>query len=383
MTEVSQSMGVREFVQRLRPLNLNQYDDAKATVLERVNKLIGDKPTRDSLKRDQGVLFTPLDILAVVVFFAAFLVSSVHIIHRMGEMANKNFAAQSANVLTYGLNIDGNVYTLAHQLGFIFLAEASMLLFMVTWRMQIKREKIEGRVFWNLIPRQIFSVYLALALVAMAFVLIANAASGLNFLEALMPPVFTIGLGFHVEHLIVELLERRDDLNSRLVKAMNTWDQANEDPTTHPEYRKLLMRELWEKLSKLAANRELADVPAQYKLAAVHREMERDVWTDVAVVTETKVASVAQQLGVTVEVAENLVLNEGGLMQLAEMVKEAPEGLIGESAIITTPAGSANLELMTWTDAGQGGREYGPYTRRSMMAAAIRSVAKTNTRRQG
>lgn len=375
MNERLERMSPEEYLTLLKPLTLNQYDDAKAATLARVTKLIGDKPTRKKLQRDQGSLFTPLDLLALVVFVAALLVSSIHIITLMGELATTTYVAQGLTVL--GIHLDGNLYAVLHQLGFIFLAEASMLLFMVTWRMQVR--DVVG--VWFKIPRKLFSVYLLLALLAMSFVLSANLKSGLSLLEAIMPPIFTIGLGLHMEHLIVELIDRRQQLTDRLQEKLAIWEEASEDPSTHPEYRQLLVRELWEKLAKLAVNRDLADVPGRLKLSAVHRELERDAWTVEAMSTERQITEYQRQLGVPVAVAEDLVLNEGDLFGLADLVQNSTLENVGDQATISTPAGSANLETMTWRDAGQNGREYGPYTNRARMASAIRSVARTNTRR--
>lgn len=366
---------VAEFLSVLKGLSLNQYDDAKATTVERVKKLIGEKPTKESMKREQASLLTPLDALALVVFIAAFMVSSVHIFGHMSELATQTYKVQADQL---GIIPLGQVYAVIHQLGFILLAEASMLLFMVTWRMQTK--EIIG-YYWRIIPKKGLSVYLLLSLVAMIFVLASNLSSGLTLLEALMPPVFTIGLGLHVEGLITEMLVRRKDLAKRLAEALDIWENATDDPTTHPKYRQLLMREIWDRIVKLRENRELADAPARLKLSAVHREMERDGWTEEAVATEDKIEAVAQQTGVSVKIAESLVMEEGNLNQLADMVEAASEGLVGDNAIITTPAGSANLEELTWTDAGQSGRQYGPYGTRKKMAASIRSVGRTNTRR--
>lgn len=369
-------MPTGDFLRRLRPLTLTQYDECKVVALQRVTKLIGEKPTRRRLRRDLGPLLTPLDALALVVFLAAFLVSSVHILAHAGGLAATTYRPPDPTGGDPGLVVSAYVYAVVHQGGFLFLAEASMLLFMVTWRTQTREE----RRTWYRLPRRLFSVYLLLALVAMTFVLVANLASGLTLLEALMPPVFTIGLGFHVERLVVELLDRRAFLNRRLQEALDVWERATEDPTTYPSYRQLLLREIWEKLARMKDNRDLADAPANLKRAAVERELGRDLWTEEVVEVEKRVETY-REAGLTETQAEEVIAHEADLHTLAEMVRYAADGLTGRSAVLVTTAGTANLEHLTWIDHGQDDRTYGPYKTRTTMAQAIRSVANTNTRR--
>jgi hypothetical protein len=396
---VLDAMGVDEFLARLKGLTLNQYDDAKSSVVDRVKVAIGEKPTRASLQRDQGPLLSPVDVLGVIVFVAAFIVSTVHIFNHAGELARISYAAAhpvvaqssalpspfalSGPSLTedLGIVIPGHVYVIAHQLGFLVLAEASMLLFMVTWRLQTRN--VSGWLGWRYLglPRKALSVYLLLATVAAVFVLVANARSGLGPLESLMPPIFTIGLGLHLEGIAVEMLERRAALTSLLGSKLNIWETATDDPTKHPDYRRLLMRELWDRLSKLKPNQELADAPDRLKLAAVHREMARDTWTDVAAVVEQQAAQVQAVTGGSAATAVVLAQSAGSLEQLADLVRAARDDLSGPAAIITLPSGAADLEALVWRDAAQGNRQYGPYKSRSVMAAAIRSVARTNTQR--
>src|SRR3954467_14898657 len=65
MDERLQHLPVEEYLRRFKGLTLNQFDECKAKTTERVGALIGPKPTRRAMRRDQGSLFTPLDSLAV------------------------------------------------------------------------------------------------------------------------------------------------------------------------------------------------------------------------------------------------------------------------------------------------------------------------------
>lgn len=373
MSEIFKNLSTGDFLKTLKGLTLTQYDDAKATTFGRVQKLIGQKPTRKSLQREQASLFTPLDFLAIIVFLAAFWVSSVHIITHMGKLATSTYSETTEPL---GFVVDGQTYAVAHQMSFIFLAEASMLLFMVTWRMQTRDHTGTLKlplIGQTKIPTKIFSVYLILSLIAMSFVLVANLASGLTVLEALMPPMFTIGLGFHVEHIIVQWLDRRTLLDKRFIEKMDIWEKSSEDPTTHPKYRELLMREVWDKIARVRDNKELADAPAQLKLVAVHRELERDQWTSEAIKVEERVMEVSRELGITdMKVAENLVINDGDLLALASLVKAAPDNSI---ATINNPSGIVDLDKMTWTNLANS-QKHGPYSSRATLIISIRAAAR-------
>lgn len=252
----------------LKPLTTDQYDQARAKAVERVKGRIGEHPTRDQFKRELGSLWTVLDILALIVFLAALFVSSAHIITHMGLLSQFSYNADN----TTGIVLPISNYTVIHQLGMILLAEASMLLFMVMHGMRAKER--ERRSPW-LRP---FSLPLALALIAATFVFVANWQSGIGLLEALMPPVFTVGIGLHLERLIVAGLQRREEITARYLEALNVYERATEDPTKHPEFMPILRQELWARLISLPSNKDYRDAPPSVKHAAVRRELERDRW---------------------------------------------------------------------------------------------------------
>jgi len=109
-------------------------------------------------------------------------------------------------------------------------------------------------------------------------VLIANWQSGIGVLESLLAPLFTVGISLHLENLIVRSLKRREDVTSRYLAALTTFETALADPTKHPDYLPLLRQEVWQRLMQLPTNRQFTDAPTPLKHAAVRREMARDTW---------------------------------------------------------------------------------------------------------
>ncbi len=245
----------------LKQLTLDQYDACKERALERTHKRIGERPTRKQFERELGRLWTMLDLIALVVFACALVVSSAHIIIHMGKLASASFDATGAAAF-----MPKEVFVAIHQWALIPLAEGSLILFTVmfsvthhTWRR------------W---------LYLLLAAVAVTFVLVANLQSGIGLLESILAPAFTIGIGLKLEMLIVQSLKRRREVDQKYQEAMNIYEAATQDATAHPTYSRHLMQEIWQKLMSLKANQVFADAPPGFKRLAVEREMKRENWMD-------------------------------------------------------------------------------------------------------
>lgn len=252
MTE-SQSLSL----DRLKPLTTDQYDQARARAITRVQQRIGERPTRAQFKRELGSIFTLLDLLALIAFIPALIISSIHVATHMTLLANASYSPSGA--------IGRDLYVVAHALAFIPLAEASILLFSVMFAMSAA-----GWRRW---------VFLALAAAATGFVLIANIQSGIGVLESILAPLFTVGISLHLESLIVRSLKRRDAVNERYLDALAIYEAASADPAKHPEYLPLLRAEVWQRLMQLGTNKAFADAPTSLKHAAVRREMQRDSWS--------------------------------------------------------------------------------------------------------
>lgn len=357
---------IADTLAQIKPLTLNQYDECKVKTTERVRKLNGDRPTRESLKKEQEPLVTPLDFLLVIVFFAAFAISSLHIMAHAGDLAVTTYHASSVGIMSF---INLHQYTLISQVGMILLAEASMLLFMTTWRLETKQKSVWVRIGGISLPVGKITISLVLAVVAMVFVFMANAASGVTLLEAIMPPIFTVGLGFQLERIFDLWLERRTELRHKFTQKTYLWDAANEEPQAHPEYRPLLMREIWDALSRIKQNADFTDASNRVKRAAVLREMERDNWVHEVAAAE----AVAEAAGV--DTTQDLPDDQ--LEQLLALIKAAPASNKG---IISLPKFTADLGALTWTDVDSG-RVKGPYRSRGIMQAGIATAIRGRARR--
>jgi len=246
----------------LKELTTAQIDAAREAALKRVQARIGSKPRRQDYRREHGPLWTALDLLALVIFGAALAISSVHILAYSGHEAAASFDRIQQQPML-GMALDAGLYGLVHQLGFILLAEAAMLLFFVLYRTRAGFER------W---------LSLALAVAAMAFVVVANLSSGLNLFLALLAPAFTIGIGFRLESLIAENLRRNREIDTRYRAALDVWEAASQDATKHPDYRAILAQEIWQKLIGLKANAQFVDAPAAFKRSAVYRELAKEAW---------------------------------------------------------------------------------------------------------
>jgi hypothetical protein len=230
--------------------------------LRRVQTRIGNRPQRKAFEHELGSIWTVLDVIALIVFAAALTISSLHIITHMGNLADASFRQLSQ--ATTGTQITSDFYTAVHQWGSIFMAEGSMILFAVLFGLTRKTSR-----------RWIFA---ALATIAAVFVIISNWQSNVGALESIMPAIFTLGIGFHVERLIVQTMKRREEVTTRYLEAMKIWELASVDPQRHPDYLPMLRQEIWQKISSLKANQEYMDAPPVLKLEAVNRELARELW---------------------------------------------------------------------------------------------------------
>ena len=154
------------------------------------------------------------------------MVSSLHIISHMGKLASTSYTTVSQPIA--GSVISRDLYVALHQWMLIPLAEGSMILFLVMFGMSDKNWRK-----W---------VYFSLA--AVAFGLVANVQSGIGWLESLMPPIFTIGIGLKLEQLIVLSLRRREGINGLYIEALEIRETATQDATNHPDFLPILQQEI-------------------------------------------------------------------------------------------------------------------------------------------
>lgn len=241
----------------MKQLNTEQYEACRQTALERVKRRVGTRPKRADFQRELGPLWTILDLLALVVFVAAFVISSLHIMEYV-----------SSAVSDKG---DG-WYITVNQLGYIFLAEAAMVLFMVMHGMTANRRRERPALLRPV------SVHLLLAITAAVFIFTANLSTGIGVLLSLMPPLFTVGIAFNLERLIISSLKRREQINERYMQAIADYEAATVDPEQHSKYQEFFAQALWDKLISLKSNRQFVDAPNGFRVAAIRREMERENW---------------------------------------------------------------------------------------------------------
>lgn len=244
----------------LKPLTSAARDRSHERAIQRVRKLAGPKPERRQFAIEHGALFGVLDWLALFVFLSALSISSLNIIAHMGRLASAAYAPSPA-----GIRVSPELATVIYQVASIPLAEFSMLAFLVAFGLA------RGWRRW---------VYLALAGLATAFILLANATSGVGHFEAALPALFTIGTGLRLEYLVIEGLRRRQDVAERYRAALAHWSAAQTDPEQHPHYATFLRQELWEHLLTYKDNRRFVDAPHDFKRAAVEREIRAMRWAD-------------------------------------------------------------------------------------------------------
>lgn len=242
----------------LKPLTSAARDDARVRALRRVQKLAGQRPTRAQFTVEHAPLVGVLDWLAGFVFVSALIISSLNIVAHMGRLAAEAYAPAPA-----GIAIPRGTATVIFQVASVPLAEFSMIAFLVAFGMT------RGWRRW---------AYLLLAVMATIFILSANLSSHVGTFEAALPAAFTIGTGLRLEALLAEQLKRRAEVQTRYREALSAWERAQVDPSQHPAFPALLREELWAKLVSYAANRGFADAPADFKRAAVQREIDAMRW---------------------------------------------------------------------------------------------------------
>lgn len=284
----------------MKQLSIDQYERARSRALERVKARIGERPTREQFKRELGAIATPLDWIALLVFVAALAISSLHIIHYMGENAAYSPGQQS------GIIIDNGTWAVVHQVGAILLAESAAILFMTAHSMSAPaRASRHWSIRWISIP-------LLLALTAAVFVFVANLSSGVGLLIGIMPPLFTLGIAVRLEAIIVEVIRRREQVNTMYLDALDVFEQASADPQLHPQFKQFVKQELWAALIALKANEPFRDAPSGFRAAAVARELQRDEWMDAAPVVEFVVEVIKPKKEVTEGIPFGRLAHEPG-----------------------------------------------------------------------
>lgn len=363
----SPTMNPQQLLDQVPQLPGTEMERLKENAKQYVIKSLGKRPTTRSVQRSLGPLLGPEDYLAIVVFFANFIISAIHIMSLIGQVAYSLLDDGEK----YGIVIPDGTFIVVHQVGFVLLAEFAMILFMVRWRLGIRR-RIESwrrenssEVFsfpFSERVRWFFSIDLALALLAVGFTLYANLSSQLPLLESVMPPLFTIGIGIHLEHLFVEMLHRQKVIRSALIEAEGKWIHETTHATELPLYRRVLAKQIWDWHTRRV--NWLANQPPNNKWALVQRDLAADNQFEKYLRMEGTAAPAIIEAA-----AHSGNYNVGTLL---EAVLQADEGSTNRIEI-----GShwVDLETLTWYH-GDKRKQYGPYRKYGTMIAAMKMATK-------
>ena len=275
MTQATQQE-MQQYLQAIRPLTAQQREAARQAAIGLIKQRNGDRPTRAQFMREHGRAWDVLDLLAVIIFLAALAVSSVHIFQHMAHIVGP------VELVAGGIEISSGAWVALHQIGYLALSESTMILFIVMAR--------TTRVKW------LMGVFYALSMLSAAFVVVANLSSGIGLFESLLPPLFTIGIGFRLEHIIAQGLKRRRDVDIKYMQAMMHWEHAANDPTQHDDYARAYRNALLEALIDAQSGRgkserqdAIINAPRQLKQAFVRRELLADRWADFDLEADTLV----------------------------------------------------------------------------------------------
>lgn len=377
----------------------------KAGVEDKIKLKIGPEPKRKQVKKDQGNLFGLEDWLAIVVFLASFFISSIHILSMVSQIASdiiaQEQAAEAAIELSgvdhteyMGIEIEPSTFIKAHQVGFALLAEFAMILFMVRWRLESKRKReiaIQNgqniSAWYNI--RQMFNINFFLAMIAVIFTLRANLTSNLPPLEAIMPPLFTIGIGTYLEGIFVEVKLRAKELDVMYRERLDTWKNGMAHIHQHPDYERILIKDVWSELRRSLPEVGIKEtqLTPPWKWELVKRELNSDRWYDGRSLVVQSHATLP-----ALPVPEHPNDESQGLKKSlrtsalkADVIRDmAPdiesvytmiEDDIEGKGVFTSGELHANMDEMTWYNPINK-KTYGPYKTKGTMLAAMRSAFK-------
>lgn len=230
-------------------LAINQ---AKKLVIERT----GAKPHKAQFAIEAEKPYDMLDLVMLIVFTAAFFISSIHILIHMDKLASnsydivldeqrENVRVADSEIFEAGITINPQFYISSHQIAYIFLAEGSIILFLIMFG---QTPKSDFRKY----------VYLIIAILSIVFVLVANIQSNVGTLESIIVPIITIGLGFRIEKIFERYINNRKEVDRKYRKALEQYELA----TANPENSNLFMPYLEQSLkSKILSLKGYSDLP--------------------------------------------------------------------------------------------------------------------------
>ena len=258
----------------VKPLDLAQYETVKTRAGKVLKDRLGDKPRRRDYDTDREPVWSLWDLPAAVIMLAALLLSTSHVMTHMGKQALETYpaAGQLAGDLW-----DLTTYGQVHQYAALAMAEAAVLLFVMLFKhVALPRKGQDWRDFVG--PVTLGATFLTLGVMAALFVFNANLQSGQGWLEAILPPALTLGLGLYLETKLTASLAQREAVTMAYREALAVWQQAQRDITEHADYRATLRKALAEALLAVPHNSRLA-IPQDVLALAVARELYKDdIW---------------------------------------------------------------------------------------------------------
>lgn len=257
-------------IRQVQPLSVAQYEQAKLEAEQAVRAKAGKRPKRSDFAFEAAPIWSLWDIPALIIMLAALLLSSAHIMTHMGKQAAETYPLATRLV---GDLWDRATYGRVHQYAALAMAEAAVLLFMMLFAALPKPRSGDywDRAGW--LGQK--ALFLVLAVGAGLFVFNANLQAGTGWLESVLPPALTLGLGLYLETKLRATLERQNAITAQYREALHLWQQAQQNIAEHPDYRPILRKVIADKLQQLPGNVGL-DIPYDVLAEAVAREILRD-----------------------------------------------------------------------------------------------------------
>ncbi len=288
-------------IDKIAPLSQQQRIQARQNAVANTIAVIGKSPKRDDFVTHQYGRFpnsVRLAIMALVtiILVSAFILSAM----RLYDIGNIEFAK----------TIPDKYSAIAAGIFIILLAEASTVLFMIAISVIGDSRISKG-------------IMLTLAILATAIALAGNYYVALHgqetnvfsWLEALSPPIITIGTSYVLERFIFGMIEQRHRDQIAFDKEYKVYQQKVSNPERHDYFVQAYANAIWDQL--LFVNRDrrrkhdgvplpelLAQASAAIKNVLVSREFAADTWYRPGVeekketpVMEYKLHEVARQPG--------------------------------------------------------------------------------------
>lgn len=268
----------------MKGLTFNEFNKTLRATKSELTQRLGERPHRRDFMRDQEPLFDVLDVFAVIVFVAAWIASSLHIIKEIGQAAFSSYGTPAAGMPQGILGSAGDYVTL-HQFAFVLLAEFSMLLFGVMWASR-RTSLRQGENMFSYALRSALSIPLWLFVGSALFVVNMNIASGLETLPSVLAPAVTIGLAIYMEEKLGALLRRRQEITRRYTSAVTNWDVAQDDIQAHEEFIPVLSQALDDVLRRKNSKIEPGDDEVKLAVAAELARLQRYNRDDMMRLTE-------------------------------------------------------------------------------------------------